>query len=129
MNSKKDKKKAGFTMMEMLIVVAIIGAIAIIIAVSYKNVLPHVSNTTATVMEGKLNNAANEWIALKVHSGEMRTKSTDLGSTLEEAITVLKAPITIDGTDINVGLPEGLAIKKLEGLGITYSNGQFIAEK
>lgn len=129
MNIKNKERKKGFTLMEVLMVVAIIACVAIIIAVSYKNVLPHISNTTASVMEGKLNNSANEWVALKVHSGEMRTKLTDLGKTLEEAIVTLKTPVLIEGTEINVGIPEGLEIKKLENLGISYNNGMFIAKK
>ncbi len=121
---KKNDRK-GFTLIEMLVVVAMIGALTVVLITSYKNVLPHVTATTGAVMEGKLNNAANEWMTLKIQSGEVDTRLEDLGNNLEEAIEALKAPINMDGILVNVGVPKKLAAKKVEGLGITYEKGIF----
>lgn len=119
------RNESGFTLIEMLAVVAIIGTIAVALIAGYKNVIPHVSATTADVMEGKLNNAANEWMTLKIQSGEPKTRLTDLGTTLEEAVDSLKSPIEIDGTKISVGLPKNISVKKLKALGIGYDSGEF----
>jgi len=123
------KDQRGFTLIEMLAVVAIIATIAIVLIAGYKNIVPYASETTAEVMIGRLNNAANEWVMLKIQTGAPSTRLKDLGNSLEEAIKSLKAPIKINKDEISVGLPKNIDSERLKNLEIKYSEGEFFRGK
>lgn len=123
------KKKYGFTIIEILVALTVVATITIILAVAYKNISPYASSVTGEALEGKLNNAANEWMVLKIQSGVPTTRLTDLGSNIEEAINELKNPIIIDGETLTVSLPKNISIDKVKGLGIDFQNGEFTYTK
>lgn len=123
--SKLYRSQCGFTLIEMLAVVAIIATIAVALIAGYKNVIPYVSGTTSEVMVGKLNNAANEWMMLKIQAGYPDTRLENLGTTLQDAIANLKESVQINNIDVSVGLPKNLSPEKLAKLGIQYEKGEF----
>lgn len=125
MRKQGNKKRSGFTMLELLMVLTAIAAISMLVFGGYRKIHGYVNKTSAEVMVDKLNDAIGVWLSLQMRAGNFGKKASDLGGDVDDAYAELIKSISIDGQEVDVGLPTKLTLEKVKGMGIKFSDGEF----